>query len=71
MQATPQITEANIDAVDRWNDGAFDAFRGRLRKSDDADYLEGYRDGLELRKVHVVMPERAEGYYHSPIGLDA
>ena len=54
-------------AIDLWNDGALDALRGRQRASADADYAEGYAEGLEARKVRPLMLERPEGYYHQPI----
>lgn len=56
------------DAIDRWNDGALDALRGRKALSDNPDYLEGYAHGLDQRKVRAVMPARPEGYYHAPLG---
>lgn len=69
MTAT-NFDEGDFDegAADRWNDGAFDAYRGKPRATDDEDYLEGYAHGLNERKVRPVMPERPEGYYHAPIG---
>lgn len=54
--------------LDRWNDGALDALRGKAKASDDADYLEGYADGERSAHVVVVMPRRPEGYYHMPLG---
>jgi hypothetical protein len=54
--------------IDRWNNGAIDGCKGIAAKSDDADYMEGYRHGQDERKVRVVMPKRPEGYYHAPIG---
>ena len=54
--------------IDRWNNGALDAIRGKACVNDDADYLGGYEQGLRERRVQVVMPRRPEGYYHSPIG---
>lgn len=54
--------------IDRWNNGALDAIRGKARSNDDADYLSGYEHGLREAKVRVVMPRRPEGYYHAPIG---
>lgn len=55
-------------AGDRWNAGAIDGYRGTKPRSDDADYLKGYRDGQRDAQVKVVMPARPEGYYHQPIG---
>lgn len=55
-------------AIDRWNDGALDAIRGKARQMQDADYLDGYEHGLREARVVVVMPERPEGYYHAPLG---
>lgn len=64
-----QPDELEIEAkIDRWNDGALDALRYRPKASSDPDYLEGYADGEDQRKVQVVMPERPEGYYHAPLG---
>jgi len=62
------MTRDDDAKADRWNDGALDALRGAIQKSNDPDYLEGYARGLELSKVRAVMPERPEGYYHAPIG---
>ena len=55
-------------AADRWNDAVLAALRGQPCPAQDADSLEGYAEGREQRKVRVVMPRRAEGYYHAPVG---
>lgn len=60
---------ADDAALDRWHDGALDACNFKKAASEDADYMEGYRQGQQDRKVRAVMPERPEGYYHSPIGM--
>lgn len=54
--------------IDRWNDGALDALRGKASQMQDADYLDGYEHGLREARVVVVMPVRPEGYYHAPLG---
>lgn len=54
--------------IDRWNDGALDGCRGIAPRLTDADYLAGHADGIENRKVKVVMFPRPEGYYHAPVG---
>ena len=60
--------EIDDKKIDRWNDGAIDGCRNNKPASDDADYLDGYRQGQEDRKVRAIMPKRPEGYYHLPIG---
>lgn len=60
--------EADDAAIDRWHDGWFDGHRAKPKASDDADYLKGYDEGHDARKVVVVMPARPEGYYHMPLG---
>ena len=75
---TLTLTAANLEIcpsddfddakADRWNDGALDGCRGKTPASTDADYIEGYAEGIESRKVRVVMPHRPEGYYHAPLG---
>ena len=55
-------------AVDRWHDGVLDALRGKVKASEDPDYLEGFAHGVNERRVRVVMPRRPEGYYHMPLG---
>tara|TARA_Y100001938_G_scaffold133770_1_gene193471 strand:- start:180 stop:464 length:285 start_codon:yes stop_codon:yes gene_type:complete len=62
------VPEADDAAIDRWHDGWFDGHGAKPKASDDADYLKGYAEGHEARKVVVVMPERPEGYYHMPLG---
>jgi hypothetical protein len=54
--------------IDRWHDGALDAYRGRPKTSEDAHYLEGYKHALNERQVQVVEIVRPEGYYHMPLG---
>jgi len=62
------MSDDNDAKLDRWNNGALDALRGAIQKSNDPDYLSGYEHGLRERKVSAVMPARPEGYYHAPIG---
>jgi hypothetical protein len=51
--------------IDVWNDGVIDALRGKApRGPGEPAYMEGYRYGIEARKVRPVMPVRPEGYYH-------
>lgn len=59
--------ECLCGAADRWNDGALDGCRNKPKAGTDPDYLAGYAEGQEMRKVQVVMPERPEGYYHQPV----
>lgn len=71
---SPETLTADYDdtffdaAIDRWNDAALAALRGQPCPADDEDSRAGYAEGLEQRKVRVVMPRRPEGYYHAPIG---
>ena len=58
------IDDFDDAAADRWNDAALAALRGQPCPATDADSLEGYAHGIEANKVRVVMPHRAEGYYH-------
>lgn len=62
------IDDFDDAAADRWNDGALDGCRGKLAASTDPDYLAGFADGCEARKVRPVMIERPEGYYHAAPG---
>lgn len=58
-------TDAQIDL---WNNAALAALRGQPCPAFDEHSLDGYKHGLNERKVRVVMPRRSEGYYHAPIG---
>lgn len=54
--------------IDRWHDGVLDALRHKPSVSEDADYLEGYAEGIEIAKVRPAEVARPEGYYHMPLG---
>lgn len=59
------MDDATIDAMLA---GALDAVLGKPKASDAPEYLSGYAAGLTARHAIPVLPDRPEGYYHSPIG---
>lgn len=65
---TEDVPEADDAAIDRWHDGALDCYRGRVKASDDKDYLEGWAFAKDDIQHRVAQPERPEGYYHMPLG---
>lgn len=62
------VDDGNDAAIDRWHDGAIDAYARKARASADADYLAGYDFALDDLKSRPPVIERPEGYYHAPIG---
>ena len=58
------MTEVTDAEIDLWNDAVLAAMRGLPCPADDSHSRDGYAYGLDARAVRVVMPERAEGYYH-------
>lgn len=57
----------SIADIDRWNTAALAAMRGKPCPGTDVHSVDGYKHGLEQRRVVVVMPRRPEGYYHTAL----
>lgn len=71
IASAQSIRAADLDAaLDRWNDAALAALNGQPCPASDPDSLKGYAHGLGEAKVRPQLPERAEGYYHTPIEVE-
>ena len=64
----PAFEIAHDAAIDRHNNAALAALRGQPCPGEDEDSVAGYAQGLNERKVLVVVPRKPEGYYHAAVG---